>query len=79
MKEIWGADIKVGDNMLGYIKDDTDREKAKTNFDRTLNGESIVLHEKYGDEKLKRTFYENRYSPAYDEENNIKGLANLCG
>lgn len=75
MKEIWGVDIKVGDNMLDYIKDDTDREKAKINFDRTLNGESIVLHEKYGNEKLKRTFYENRYSPVYDEKNNITGLA----
>ena len=75
MKEIWGVDIKVGDNMLGYIKDDTDREKAKINFDRALNGKSIVLHEQYGDEKLKRTFYENRYSPVYDKENNITGLA----
>ncbi len=75
MKEIWGADIKVGDNMLGYIKSNADKEKAKANFERTLNGESFVLHEEYGDEKLKRTFYENRYSPVYDEENNIKGLA----
>ena len=75
MKEIWGVDIKVGDNMLGYIKDATDKRKAKINFDRALNGESIVLHEKYGDEKLKRTFYENRYSPIYDEKNNITGLA----
>ena len=76
MKEIWGVDIKVGDNMLGYIKDDTDREKAKINFDRALNGESIVLHEQYGDEKLKRTFYENRYSPVLDEsKQKIIGLA----
>jgi len=75
MKEIWDAEIKVGDNMLGYIKSGTDREKAKANFERTLNGESFVLHEEYGDKKLKRTFYENRYSPVYDEKNNIKGLA----
>ncbi len=75
MKEIWGVDIKVGDNMLGYIKDDTDRGKAKINFDRTLKGESIILHEEYGNEKLKRTFYEDRYSPVYDEERNITGLA----
>ena len=75
MKEIWGVDIKVGDNMLGYIKNSTDRKKARINFDQALNGKSIVLHEQYGDEKLKRTFYENRYSPIYDEKNNITGLA----
>ena len=31
MKEIWGVDIKVGDNMLGYIKSDTDRGKFGLN------------------------------------------------
>ena len=67
MKEIWGVDIKPGNNMLDFIKNDTDRLKAKCNFDRALKGEHFILQEEYGDENLKRTFYEDHYSPVYDE------------
>ena len=74
MKEIWGVDIEVGRNMLDYIQYEPDRKKAKKNFDRALNGEKFVLYEEYGDEKLKRTFYEDRYSPIFDGKDTI-GLA----
>jgi PAS domain S-box-containing protein len=74
MKEIWGVDIKVGTNMLHLIINDQDREKAKYNFDKALKGESFVVEEVYGDEKLKRTFYENRYSPFCNDDNSIRGL-----
>ena len=75
MKAIWDVDIKIGDNILDYIKFKPDRKKAKKNFDKALKGEQFVLYEEYGDEKLKRTFYEDRYSPVYDENNNIIGLS----
>ncbi len=75
MKQIWGVDIKTGDNMLDFIKNKEDRAKAKANFDRALSGERFILHEEYGDENLKRIFYEDRYSPVYDEDNNISGLS----
>ncbi len=75
MKAIWGLDIEIGTNMLDYIKVKPDREKAQKNFDRALKGEQFVLYEEYGDEKLKRTFYEDRYGPVFDEDNNIIGLA----
>ncbi len=67
MKEIWGVDIKTGDNMLNFIQYEADREKAKANFDRALKGEHFVLEEEYGDENLKRSYYENHYNPVYDE------------
>jgi PAS domain S-box-containing protein len=66
MKVIWGVDIKIGDNMLDYIGDEEDRLKAKNNFDRVLRGESFILYEEYGDTKLNKRFYENRYSPVLD-------------
>ncbi len=75
MKEIWGVDIKPGDNMLDYIENEEDRKKAKANFDRALTGESFILFEEYGNDKLKRVYYEDRYSPVYDENNNIIGLS----
>jgi two-component sensor histidine kinase len=75
MKEIWGADIAVGANMLEVITDESDREKARTNFDRALAGERFILEEAYGDEKLRRTYFDNRYSPMLAEDNSIVGLS----
>lgn len=76
MKEIWNGNIKVGNNMLDYIKSDNDRKKARINFDRALKGGRFVLYEEYGDEKLKRTYYENRYSPIYDKnKRQVTGVA----
>ena len=75
MKAIWGVDIEIESNMLNFIKNEKDREKAKANFDRALAGESFILVEEYGDEKLGRTFYEDRYGPIYNEKNTIVGLS----
>jgi hypothetical protein len=75
MKEIWGVDIHPGDNMLNFIHYEADRKKAKANFDRALQGEHFVIQEEYGDEDLKRTFYENHYNPVYDETGKIIGLS----
>ncbi|UMZ72987.1 PAS domain S-box protein [Natranaerofaba carboxydovora] len=74
MKNIWGVDIKVGDNMLDYIKYKEDIEKAKGNFDRALNGESFIEIEQYEDESIDRRWYQNEYNPLYDESGNIIGL-----
>ncbi len=74
MKTIWGVDIEVGMNMLDLIKKPEDREKAKRNFDRALNGEKFTVIEEYGDEKLKRAFYENRYNPIINKDREIIGL-----
>ena len=74
MKNIWGVDIKLGENILGHTKYKEDREKAKKNFDRALNGESFTLVEQYGDEFINRRWYKNEYNPLYDESGNIIGL-----
>jgi PAS domain S-box-containing protein len=74
MKSIWGVDIEVGTNMLECIHDHKDKIKAKKNFDRTLNGEYFVEKEEYGDENLLRTYWEDRYSPIFNQNNEIIGL-----
>lgn len=74
IKAIWGADIEAGMNMLDIIGKPEDREKAKRNFDRVLKGESLVEVEEYGNSKLKRIKWENRYSPITDDKNIITGL-----
>ena len=74
MKRIWNIDIEVGMNMLSYIHSPEDREKARANFDRALQGEYFLVHEEYGQKELFRTFWEDRYAPIYDDNHVIIGL-----
>lgn len=74
MQNIWGATIEIGTCMLDVIRDDADRTKAKANFDAALSGQNLLLEEEYGDADLQRTFWENRYSPLYDDAGHISGL-----
>lgn len=67
MKNLWGVDIKVGDNMLDFINLEADRFKAQSNFKRCLNGEFFILEEEYGDSSFERSFYEIRYSPLFND------------
>lgn len=75
MKQIWGADIVIGNSMLGYIPNPEDRLKAKRNFDQALSGESFTLEEEYGDTELERRYYENNYNPILDENGVVLGLS----
>ncbi len=74
MRNLWGVDIKVGDNMLDYINLKEDRNKAYNNFKRCLSGDSFILEEEYGDSSLQRSYYETRYSPLLNEHKQIIGL-----
>jgi hypothetical protein len=74
MRRIWGATIEIGTCMLDVISDDADRQKAKANFDAALAGQNMLKEEEYGDATLERTFWENRYSPLYDDTGKITGL-----
>ncbi|MDK2826286.1 MAG: hypothetical protein PWQ44_1466, partial [Methanolobus sp.] len=74
MKNIWNADIKIGDCMPDYIKSPDDVEKAKINFDRVLAGESFTVIEEYGNLLMERRWFENVYSPLEDDSGNVIGL-----
>ena len=74
IKAIWGVDIRPGMNMLAVISIESDRKKAEQNFKRALSGEHFTLTEEYGDSALNRKFYEDTYSPIYDENHHVTGL-----
>ena len=74
MKTIWGVDIELGKNMLDYIGTGEDRQKAKRNFDKALEGGSFSVDEEYGHTALERRYYRNIYNPITDESKNIIGL-----
>ncbi|MFZ4401631.1 MAG: PAS domain S-box protein [Bacteroidales bacterium] len=75
IKKIWGVEIEIGMNLLEIISIQEDREKAKHNFDKALQGEYFVLTEEYGDASLYRTYYENYYSSIKNSEGSIVGLS----
>ncbi len=75
MKSLWGSDIELGNRMLDFIVNEKDRSRARSNFDKALSGERLILEEAYGDEKFKRAYYENRYSPVFGTNGNIIGLS----
>lgn len=74
IKMIWGKDIEMGINMLEVIGRDDDRIKSKENFDKALTGESFMLVEEYGDERLSRLVWQNYYSPIYSSNGKVIGL-----
>jgi PAS domain S-box-containing protein len=75
IKKIWGVDIQIGMNMLDVILRPDDREKAKKNFDRVLNGEKFILTEEYGDQERYRTFYDNHYSCIKNSDGQVVGIS----
>ncbi|WP_094228803.1 Cache 3/Cache 2 fusion domain-containing protein [Methanolobus psychrotolerans] len=74
MEHIWDAKVEIGVNMLDYIKDSADTEKAKVKFDRVLAGEAFTVVEEHGDSLLERKWYENVYSPLEGDKGNVIGL-----
>jgi PAS domain S-box-containing protein len=75
IKHIWGAEIRIGMNMLDLIANPEDRLKAKNNFDRAINGEFFIITEEFGDKLLNRTFFEDYYSCVKDFNGNIVGVS----
>jgi two-component sensor histidine kinase len=75
IKNIWGKDIAVGTNMLAVIGNHDDAKKAKGIFDRALRGESFVIAEEYGDEKLSRQNWLDYYSPIRNLDGSIMGFS----
>ncbi len=74
MKNIWGVDIELNNSIIGYIQIDSDKEKAKKNFDRALAGESFTTVEQYRVKSLESSLFKETYYPLKDENNKIYGL-----
>jgi PAS domain S-box-containing protein len=74
IKTMFGIDIAIGMNMLDVITLDTDRTIAKESFDRALRGESFIVDEEYGDERLSRKYWQIFYSPIVSESGEVIGL-----
>ena len=78
MKALWKKDIEVGTNMVEEVIGSTiDRERYRSNFDRTLAGESQVLLEEQVDSALTRSFWQDFYAPILGDGGKVLGVTCL--
>ncbi|MCP3683710.1 MAG: PAS domain S-box protein, partial [bacterium] len=74
MKKVWDVDIKLGENILDYISDKGERQKAKGNFDRALKDERFTIIDDYRNQN-NRFWYKVAYNPLKDSRNKMMGLS----
>lgn len=75
MKSIYGMEIEIGHNMLDYLTVNEDKEKAKKNIDRALQGEHFIDSAYSGQPGLKRLYFEISHNPIYNSNANIIGVS----
>lgn len=77
MKSIYGAEIRLGQNLLDYMTVPEDRNKAKVNLDRALTGEKVMEESFSGEELRSRRYFNVSHSPILTKEFEIIGVAVL--
>ncbi len=73
MKQVYGADVEIGMNVLDYITIESDRENAKQSYDIALSGKPYTAIREYGD--IETFYFESYYNPIYNDSNEIFGIA----
>lgn len=71
MQKKYGIDVKIGTNMLSYIKEEEERLKTKHFFDKALMGENHSTEEQYG--ILDNDNWITKFSPIYNTKHEIYG------
>ena len=74
MQAIYGVRIEVGQSLLDYMTVAEDREKAKHNLDRVLDGEQITEEAYSGQELRSRLYFQVSHSPIKTEDGAIIGV-----
>jgi len=78
MKALYSANIEIGKSILDYHTVSMDRERAKENCDRALEGESIVVSAYVGEALLSRRYFEIYHNPIRDTNGDVIGVAVLA-
>ncbi len=73
MKNVYDADIEIGQNNLTYIQREDDRIRAEENYKRVLKGERFVKIQEYG-QSNSRLWYELLFNPIYDNSGCVVGF-----
>ena len=75
MKELYGADIGLGQCVLDYMTIDADRAAAKVNLDRALRGGSVTAEAFSGDDDRSRRLFLVTHSPILEPDGAVRGVA----
>ena len=75
MKAIYDVDIELGKSILEYQTVDEDRIKAKSNFDRALQGEHFTEEAYSGEDSVSRLYFEVSHNPIRDTKGRVIGVA----
>lgn len=75
MKELYGAEISIGGNLLEYHTNPHDRSLAQMNIDRALRGEVVTIESSAGDEARSRRYFEIAHHPVMDSSGQVTGAA----
>jgi len=73
MVHVYGTQPRIGECIFNLMQGKGDIDKLKTHYDRAMAGKSHVAIEEYG-EGESRYYYEIRFSPIYDDKNEIVGV-----
>ena len=68
MRKVWDADIKIGENLLDYMKIPELRESAKCSIDKALRGESFLNTQAQPELDI---YYEFVWNPILDKNNTV--------
>lgn len=77
MKNLYNADIRIGECHLNYIYIKEDRERAKQNLEKALSGEEVIVREYSGDHLLSRQYCEVHHKPMKNSDGAIIGISVL--
>lgn len=73
MKQLYGAKLELGKNMLDYMTVAADRKAAKANVDKALAGERVI-EEAFSGEEGRRTYFEVSHNPIEGDVGKIIGV-----
>ena len=73
MKNIYDADIQIGQYIFDYMPNKDDRLKAEKNYKRVLKGERFIQVQEYGISK-NRSWYELIFNPILDASDQVTGF-----
>jgi len=75
MKGIYGLNIEIGKNILDFMPFENDREIARKDIARGLQGEQFTSIQVYGNTDLLQTYLEGNYNPIRNTSGDVEGLA----
>jgi PAS domain S-box-containing protein len=75
MKSLFGADIKIGQNLLDYHTNPVDRLEAKKNLDQAFCGETVIVESYAGAVIRSRRYFEIVHQPIRAYNNNVVGAS----